>query len=247
MREDKILFDEEAGLYYLWSPKSPFIAGEKDLAENTIKDRLAGKFIVLDGPDGCGKSTQVKLLAGWMNENDVGCRILRDPGTTAIGEKIRQVLLDVEHAAMTTEAEVLLYMAARVQLWHQEIDPALKDGKCVVLDRWLSSTCAYQGWAGGFGIDRVISIARNCLERPWPDLTVILDVDLETAAARLDRDLDRMEQKGDGYHQKVRQGFLKLAGQMENTVAVDATEEIEQVHEKVIDQVIHELATNQHE
>ncbi len=216
----------------------------KRLAGDTIKSKLAGKFVVFDGPDGCGKSTQVELLGKWLGENGVSCELLHDPGTTAIGEKIRQVLLSVEHSAMTTKTEVLLYMAARVQLWHELIRPALREGKCIVLDRWLSSTCAYQGWAGGFGIERVIRIAEDCLEQPWPDLTVILDVDLETAAARLNRDLDRIEQKGDGYHQKVRQGFLKLAEQIPGAVIIDSTEEIEQVHKNVIDQVIRNLTTD---
>lgn len=242
----KILFDAGAGLHYLWSASGSWFEGEINLAGNSIKDGLAGKFIVLDGPDGCGKTTQVKLLGQWLQQNGVGCRLLRDPGTTVIGEKIRQVLLDVEHASMATETEVLLYMAARVQLWHEQIQPSLKEGECVVLDRWLSSTCAYQGWAGGFGIERVIRIAEDCLEQPWPDLTVILDVDLETSAARLNRDLDRMEQKGNGYHQKVRQGFLKLAEQIENTVVIDGTEKIEKVHENVVDQLIRNLTTNEH-
>ena len=106
----------------------------------------------------------------------------REPGATAIGEKIRQILLNPEHIAMTTAAEVMLYMAARVQLWNEKIAPAITENKCVVVDRWLSSTCAYQGYAGGFGIDKVIKIAADCLERPWPDLTIILDVDLKTAS-----------------------------------------------------------------
>jgi dTMP kinase len=209
-----------------------------------IKSNLQGKFIVLDGPDGCGKSTQVKLLGQWLEKNGVDCLLLRDPGTTVIGEKIRQVLLSVEHSELTTESEVLLYMAARVQLWHEKIAPALKQGLCVVIDRWLSSTCAYQGWAGGFGVERVIKIAQDCLERPWPDITIILDVDLKTAAARLNRDLDRMEQKGSGYHQKVRQGFLKLAEQIPNATVVDGTDEIEQIHKNVIDKVIVNITTN---
>ncbi|MFA5423225.1 MAG: dTMP kinase [Phycisphaerae bacterium] len=207
------------------------------MREIDLKTNLQGKFIVLDGPDGCGKSTQVKLLGQWLEKSGVDCLLLRDPGTTVIGEKIRQVLLSVEHSELTTESEVLLYMAARVQLWHEKIAPALKQGLCVVIDRWLSSTCAYQGWAGGFGVERVIKIAQDCLERPWPDITIILDVDLKTAAARLNRDLDRMEQKGDGYHQKVRQGFLKLAEQIPNATVVDGTDEIEQIHKNVINQI----------
>ena len=198
-----------------------------------MENKLFGKFIVLDGPDGCGKTTQCKLLAQWLQKQDVPTEIFRDPGGTAIGEKVRQILLNPEHIKMSTSAEVLLYMAARAQLWAEKIAPALQENKCVILDRWLSSTCAYQGCAGGFGMDKVIKIAEDSLERPWPDLIIILDVDLKTASARLNRDLDRMEQKGDGYHQKVRDGFLKLA-QQKNFVVVDATGDAETVHKKVI-------------
>ncbi len=197
-------------------------------------NKLSKKFIVLDGPDGCGKSTQAKLLAEWLQEQGVAVESFRDPGDTAIGEKIRQILLNPEHLAMSTPAEVLLYMAARAQLWAEKIAPALEENKCVVLDRWLSSTCAYQGYAGGFGMDKVEKIATDCLERPWPDLTIILDVDLETASQRLNRELDRMEQKGDGYHKKVREGFLQLAKEQENFLVVDAAGDIETVHKKIL-------------
>ena len=200
-----------------------------------MKDKFSGRFIVLDGPDGCGKTTQTELLAEWLKEKDVAVEAFREPGGTAIGEKIRQILLNPDHIAMSTSAEVLLYMAARVQLWQEKIAPALQQRKCVILDRWLSSTCAYQGHAGGFGIQRIIKIATDCLGKPWPDLTIILDVDLETASARLNRDLDRMERKGDGYHQKVREGFLKLAQEQKNFFVIDATQDIDAVHKKIID------------
>ena len=199
-----------------------------------MKETLVGKFIVLDGPDGCGKTTQTKLLVGWLKEQDVDVAAFREPGGTAIGEKIRQILLNPDHIAMSTPAEVMLYMAARVQLWQEKIAPALKENKCVILDRWLSSTCAYQGCAGGFGADNVIKIAEDCLERPWPDLTIILDVDLPTAAKRLNRNLDRMEQKGDGYHQKVRQGFLELAKNRKDFVILDASADIDATHQKIM-------------
>jgi len=198
------------------------------------KNKFSDKFIVIDGPDGCGKTTQTKLLVDWLKKQGVAVETFREPGGTAIGEKVRQILLNPEHIAMGTETEVMLYMAARVQLWREKIVPALKQNKCVILDRWLSSTCAYQGFAGGFGIDKVIKIAEDCLERPWPDLTIILDVDLETAAKRLKKDLDRMEQKGDNYHKKVREGFLKLAKGRKNFVVIDAADDIETVHKQVI-------------
>jgi dTMP kinase len=126
-------------------------------------------------------------------------------------------------------------MASRAQLWAEKIAPALTANHCVVLDRWLSSTCAYQGFAGGFGIDKVIKIATDCLGRVWPDLTIILDVDIKTAAGRLDRQLDRMEAKGDGYHQKVREGFLELAQKREDFQLVDARGDIETVHHQVLE------------
>ena len=158
-------------------------------SKNTTNN-FAGKFIVLDGPDGCGKSTQAKMLAEYISDTGVEVQMFRDPGTTAIGEKIRRILLNPDHVAMSTRTELLLYMAARAQLWAECIAPALEAGRCVILDRWLSSTCAYQGFAGGFGSDNVIALAGSCLERLWPDVTIILDIDLETAAPRLNAELD---------------------------------------------------------
>jgi dTMP kinase len=128
-------------------------------------------------------------------------------------------------------------MAARAQLWAEEIAPALQQGRCVLLDRWLSSTCAYQGHAGQFGIEKVIAIATESLDRVWPDLTIVLDVDLATAAGRLNRALDRMEQKGDSYHRKVREGFLKLAESRNDFVVIDAAAGVDAVHEQVVEAV----------
>lgn len=202
-----------------------------------LHTNVAGKFIVLDGPDGCGKSTQAKLLAQWIEQQGVAIEMFRDPGGTAIGEKIRQVLLNPEHIAMSTTTELLLYMAARVQLWEEKIATALNANKCVVLDRWVASTCAYQGFAGGFGMEEIIKIASDCLDKVWPDLTIILDVNPDTAVQRLSSQPDRMEQKGSTYHKKVREGFLKLATEQKSFVVVDATAEIEAVHKKVLEAI----------
>ncbi|NLW84312.1 MAG: dTMP kinase [Phycisphaerae bacterium] len=193
-----------------------------------------GKFVVLDGPDGCGKSTQARLVSEWLAGRGLAVVSYRDPGTTVIGEKIREILLNPCHTAMADNVEVLLYMAARAQLWAEHIGPDLVHGRCVVMDRWLSSTCAYQGCAGGFGVDKVLSIAADALERIWPDATVILDIDGETARSRMQRDLDRMEQKGADYHAKVRQGFLALEGRCPNLAVVDAGGTVDQVHQAVL-------------
>lgn len=199
-----------------------------------MNQSLSGKFVVLDGPDGCGKSTQVRLLSEWIAEQGIDVISYRDPGTTVIGEKIRDILLDTAHEGIGDNVEVLLYMAARAQLWKEHIGPDLKSGKCVLMDRWVSSTCAYQGWAGGFGIEKVLKIGTDALERLWPDITIVLDVDLDTARQRMQRDLDRMEQKGDIYHAKVREGFLKLPGYHSAIKVVDASQSVEQVHQDVL-------------
>ena len=198
-----------------------------------MNKNFKGKFIVIDGPDGCGKSTQVGLLTKWLQDQNVQVCTYRDPGTTEIGEKIRQILLDPDNEGMGDNVEVMLYMAARAQLWKERISPDLSAGKCVLMDRWISSTCAYQGCAGGFGIDKVIQIGKDTLERVWPNITIILDVDVATAAKRMDRQLDRMEQKGDDYHTKVRAGFTKLAESYDKIELIDGREEIEIVHKNI--------------
>ena len=207
------------------------------------KNRFQGKFIVLDGPDGCGKSTQAQLLANWIESS--GCEVVRfrDPGTTKIGEAIRKILLDKEYAGMGDNVEVLLYMAARAQLWKEKIKPALTMNKCVIMDRWLSSTCAYQGKAGNFGLEKVIKIAQDCLERSWPDLTILFDLELATSSNRILRELDRMESKGDLYHRMVREGYIEFANLFKENIEnknfkleiVDASKDIETVKESVID------------
>lgn len=199
-----------------------------------MTDNLRGKFIVLDGPDGCGKSTQAKLLSEWIESQGVEVVSFRDPGDTAVGEKIREILLDPEHVSLCARSELLLYMAARAQLWEEKLGPALAKGKCVVMDRWVTSTCAYQGYAGGFGIEEVVAVGEGCLERVWPDVTIVLDVDLATAGGRMDRELDRMEQKGDDYHEKVRAGYLELVRIYDNVVGIDGSRPVNAVFNEII-------------
>ena len=194
---------------------------------------LKGRFIVLDGPDGCGKSTQTVMLAKYLTNQGVRTSVFRDPGSTAVGEKIRKILLDPKNH-ISDRAELLLYMASRAQLWQECIAPALKKKNCVLLDRWLSSTCAYQGFAGGLGIAKVIDIAEHSLQKIWPDLTIILDIDLRTAKKRIKRSFDRMEQKNAAYHKKVRTGFLKLAKLRDDIIVIDGSADKQTVHKKII-------------
>jgi dTMP kinase len=197
---------------------------------------LKSRFIVLDGPDGCGKSTQTAMLADYLAKQGVSVSVFRDPGSTKTGEKIREILLDAQNH-ISDRTELLLYMASRAQLLAEGIAPAMKKGDCVLLDRWLSSTCAYQGFAGGIGVEKVLDIAEHCLERIWPDLTLILDVDLKTAKKRMNRSLDRMERKTNEYHKKVRQGFLALRKLGANIIVIDASADIETVNKKIIQTV----------
>jgi dTMP kinase len=200
----------------------------------SIAEKLKSRFIVLDGPDGSGKSTQVTMLAEYLKTQDIAPAVFRDPGSTTIGEKIRDILLDAKNNLMGDRTELLLYMASRAQLWQERIAPAMKEKKCVLLDRWLSSTCAYQGFAGGLGIGKIIDIAEHSLQKTWPDLTIILDVDLRTARARIKRNFDRMELKNAAYHKKVRAGFLELAELRDDIIVLDASADKQTVHKRIV-------------
>jgi len=203
-----------------------------------FSEALKGKFIVLDGPDGAGKSTQVALLADAIEKAGTAVAVWRDPGGTAIGDKIRAILLDEANTTMTVRCEALLYMASRAQLYAERIAPALAEGKCVLCDRWLSSTVAYQAVAGNIGAAAVLQIAQAALERTWPDLTVIIDLPCELGLQRSGPRPDRMEQKALDYHRRVREAFVELGrcGSIEGKIAVvDGGGSREEVHQGVLE------------
>ncbi len=172
---------------------------------------LAGQFIAFDGPDGSGKTTQINRFVERFRKEGLVVKEVREPGGTSIGEQIREILLNPENEEMTPLSEMLLYMASRAQLVEQEIKPALQRGDLVVADRFVSATLAYQGTAGGLPVEWIQQVAEVAVAGCWPSLTIILDVDDQTAAGRLNPLLDRMELKGKKFHAKVREGFLQQA------------------------------------
>jgi len=195
-----------------------------------------GRFIVLDGPDGCGKTTQVALLSEALAERGHEVLVTREPGGTAIGENIRAILLDPANKEMTAWTELFLYMACRSQLVEEVIAPAIERGVVVLCDRFLSSTVAYQGYGGGLGPESVRSIGDFCIGPVRPHLSVFLDVDFATSVARRgDRPADRIEQREPAYHERVRGGFLEQARtDPTHCKVVDARGSADEVHQQVL-------------
>ncbi|MSR44354.1 MAG: dTMP kinase [Phycisphaerales bacterium] len=192
--------------------------------QKTWASLLPGKFVVFDGPDGSGKSTQLRALLKVARDAGVETVEVREPGGTSIGEKIREVLLDPANSEMVTRCEMLLYMASRAQLVEERIVPALERGAFVLADRFISSTLAYQGSAGGVAVADIMAVGDIAIGGRWPDLVVVFDVDWRTAQSRIMRTLDRMEQKDAAYHQRVRDGYLQQArAQPSKYLVIDST------------------------
>lgn len=197
-----------------------------------------GKFIVFEGMDGSGKSTQAYLLTRHLGENRIRAMGTREPGGTDTGEEIRRILLEVGGEELSPECEMLLFMASRAQ--HiKVIKPLLERGTVVVCERFNWSSIAYQGYAGGLDIEEVERIAELAAEGLTPDLTIVLDLDVDVAQERelmlvQGNQHNRIERKGAPFQQKVRQGFLDLAAQHpERSRVVDASRPPKEVHEDV--------------
>ncbi len=227
-------------------------------------ERLRGKFIVFDGVDGSGKGVQIRLFTAALAKAGIECVNARDPGGTEIGDRIRHVLLDYDLSEMDVRCEALLFMASRAQLAGQILEPTLREGKkCLVVDRYVSATCAYQG-AAGYDPKRIVELARFAISKTWPHLTLVIDLPAEagagrtgrTAAAnakrRKDKDahgqvrlfhdthLDAMEARPLEFHQRVRELFLRLPSFYPAPVAiVDGQGSEEEVHARVMEAVAH--------
>lgn len=197
---------------------------------------MAGCFITVEGIDGCGKSTQARLLAEDLERAGYDVLTLREPGGVAISEKIRALLLDPANVEMSATCELLLYEAARAQLVHEVVAPALAGGRVVVCDRFYDSTTAYQGYAGGVPLDAVTRANELAVGACAPDLTLVFDIDPALAAERtVSRAQDRMEAKGIAYQQRVAEGFRAIAAaEPERVKRIDAARAIDAIHADVM-------------
>ena len=180
-------------------------------------------FITFEGSEGCGKTTQVQLLANRLDGAGIPFLITREPGGTAIGETIRELLqFAPQSAGMTPETEVLLFEASRAQLVREVIKPALERNECVIADRFFDSTTVYQGVARKLDRKIVRQLNAFAVGDCIPDITFLFDVDLETARARMKgpRRPDRMEQQAHEFYEQVRDGYLELAKWQKDRVIV---------------------------
>jgi dTMP kinase len=195
---------------------------------------MKSKFITFEGSEGCGKSTQSKLLCAYLRKRGFSVVFLREPGTTKISEKIRGVLLDGKNQAITAQCEMLLYMAARAQVVAQVVKPALAKGKVVICDRFLDSTLAYQGYGLGINLAAIKSIGKFATQGIRPDLTIFLDLPAAKGLQHRRVSKDRIERRGIAYHRRVRRGYFKLAAQEPRRIKiVPVAKEIHRTQEDI--------------
>ncbi|MBR3538766.1 MAG: dTMP kinase [Eubacterium sp.] len=187
---------------------------------------MKGIFITMEGPDGSGKTTQIKLLSEFLKEQGYEVLITREPGGTAISEAVRELLLDPAHKEMKPETEMLLYAAARAQLVQELIGPAIDAGKAVISDRFVDSSVVYQGIARGLGVETVYAVNRPAIGKYMPDVTFLMDLSAEEGIRRKrnQAELDRMEQESLEFHKRVAEGYHTLMeNDRERIYPVDAT------------------------
>ncbi|MFW5885878.1 MAG: dTMP kinase [Halanaerobium sp.] len=200
-----------------------------------------GFFITFEGIEGSGKTTQINLLADYLQQKGFEVVVSREPGGTDLGEKIRQLLLDTQYDSMDYRTEILLYAADRAQHVKEIIKPALKQGKIVISDRFADSNLAYQAAGRGLDYELVYQINDWVIDSTWPDLTLLLDIDIKEGLKRaralsLDEAGDRLEREVDDFHQRVRDAYLKMA-EAERFALVDAggtKEEVQKEIKKII-------------
>lgn len=194
---------------------------------------MKGLFITFEGADGCGKTTQLKLLAEYLNNKGSEIVITREPGGKGIGERIREILLNYD-GEVSSNCEAFLFLADRAQNIDIIVKPAIESGKVVLCDRHTDSTLAYQGYGRGVDLERAKMLNKIATSGLVPDLTFVFDVDVETSMSRVGKNKDRMESAGIEFHNKVRNGYLEIAKQEPDRVKViDANDSIENIFEQI--------------
>ncbi|MBE7080850.1 MAG: dTMP kinase [Clostridiales bacterium] len=196
-----------------------------------------GKFITFEGCDGCGKSTQLRLLSKYLTDNGIAHIFTREPGGGKISEAIRDILLNGKNMEMTDECEALLYAASRVQHLSDRVEPALSEGKLVICDRYVDSSFAYQAYARGLGLDFIRKINAFALEKYLPDVTIFIDLTPEAAFKRKHGadENDRLEKAGMEFHKRVYEGYKAVAAAEPNRVmCVDGTQTPQEIFADVV-------------
>jgi dTMP kinase len=200
-----------------------------------------GRFLVLEGVEGAGKSTQVARLAAWLRARGVSLETAREPGGTGVGEAIRSVLLHRDELSIPAESELFLMLAARAAFVREVVRPALERGSWVLADRFEYSTFAYQGFGRGLELDAIRSINGFATGGLSPDLVVVLDVPVRDGMARQAlraSSADRIEREGEAFLQRVRDGYRELVAADPGAALVDATGDEDTVHRRILEALV---------
>jgi len=209
--------------------------------------KTSGKFITLEGPEGCGKSTHARMLYEYLKGAGYRCVLTREPGGTAFGERVRKILLDPSNRGMTLDCETLLFEASRAALVDEVIAPALAKGFIVLCDRFSDATMVYQGLAGGQDIKKIETLDERARRGIKPCLTITLDIEAGEGLRRAKRahnrkrkifKWDRVERRPLAYHRRVRRGYLKIAALEKNRVKVIRTHSDINLTQKLIRRVV---------
>lgn len=195
--------------------------------------KRGGVLITFEGFEGSGKSTQIRLLADFLRRKNYSVVVLREPGSTKIGEKIRKILLDKNNTVISGEAEVLLYLASRAQIVQEKIIPMLKKGIIVLCDRFQDSTVAYQGFGLGLSPKAISLLGELVTSGIKPHLTILLDIGVRRGLQRILRDKDRIEQRTFAYHRRVRAGYLKIAKSEPKRIKIVRRKTVKETQEKI--------------
>ena len=196
---------------------------------------MKGLFIVMEGPDGSGKTTQINLLEQYLKEAGYECLITREPGGTVIGEEVRELILNPEYKEMSAVTEMLLYAASRAQLVHEVIGPALEAGRIVISDRFVDSSIVYQGIARNLGISTVAAVNAPGIGIYRPDGIFFIDLSEAEGIRRKknQKKLDRMEQESIDFHHLVSEGYRKVLAERPEVIKIDGGKDIDVIQKKI--------------